>query len=95
MLIDVVYFIQVISAFVLILLVVAQPSKGSGLGSMGGGNNANSNKTYVDNLTKITGYILLTFIISSFFVTYLNNSEQTTSLMSQTIETVGEETNDK
>lgn len=95
MLSSIVFWIQIISAILIIGLVVLQPSKGSDLGSMAGGANASSNKAYVDPLTKATGVILLIFVFSSFFVTYLDNKDQTTSLMSSSTEIIEEKSNDK
>lgn len=94
MLSNIVVWIQIFSAILIVGLVVLQPSKGSDLGSMAGGTNSTSSKSYVDPLTKFTGIILLTFIISSFFVTYLDNEEQTTSIITEEVVNTEVEHND-
>ena len=81
MLSNIVLWFQIISSFLIIILVVLQPSKGSDLGSMAGGSNSSSNKTYVEPITKFTGFLILGFLVTSFFVTYLDNKEQTSSLI--------------
>jgi len=95
MLSNIVFWIQLITAIMIVVLVVLQPSKGSDLGSMAGGSNSTNNKAYVDPLTKVTGVILLTFVISSFFVTYLDNEKQNTSIITNSSEIIEEKTNDK
>lgn len=94
MLSNIVIWIQILSAILIVGLVVLQPSKGSDLGSMAGGTNSTATKSYVDPLTKFTGFILLTFIISSFFVTYLDNEEQTTSIITEEVVNTEVEQND-
>ncbi len=97
MLNDIVDVIQGASAFIIILLVLFQPSKGSDLGSMAGGSNASGNKTYIDPLTKITGVIMMVFILSSFLVTYLDNETQNSSVISSYVseKVEGVDKNDK
>lgn len=68
---EIVYWLQIVAAVVIIVFVVLQPSKGSDLGSMAGGSTSNGNKTFVDPLTKITGFILALFMALSFFVSYI------------------------
>ena len=74
-------YFQIIVAILVIFLVILQPSKGSDLGSMAGGNSSNGNKTYVDPLTKITGFLVLSLIFSSFFVNYIEKEARMSSVV--------------
>lgn len=80
MLIEIFYWLQIISAFLILVLVVLQPSKGSDLGSMAGGSSSNGNKSFIDPLTKITGAILIAYLSFSFLVSWssvhLNESNE-------------------
>lgn len=74
-------YIQIIVALIVIFLVVLQPSKGSDLGSMAGGSSSGGNKVYVDPMTKFTGFLILTLIFSSFFVTYIEKESRSSSVV--------------
>lgn len=80
MLENILYWFQIISAGIIIILVLLQPSKGSDLGTMAGGSSSGGNKAYVDPVTKITGGILLSFIALSFSVTYVENQNKKSSV---------------
>lgn len=69
---EIVYWLQIVAAVIMIVFVVLQPSKGSDLGSMAGGSTSNGNKSFIDPLTKITGFLLACFMVFSFFVSYLD-----------------------
>lgn len=77
---EIVYWLQVIVATLMIVFVVLQPSKGSDLGSMAGGSTSNGNKSFVDPLTKLTGFLLAAFMTFSFFVSYIDVQEKTSNI---------------
>lgn len=81
MLENIFFWLQIIFAILIIIFVVMQPSKGSDLGSIAGGSSNNSNKAYIDPITKFTGFLLLGFLAFSFFVTYVDNDKKTSSVL--------------
>lgn len=80
MLDNILLWIQISSAIAVIVLVVMQPAKGSDLGSLAGGTDSSSSRSYIDPLTKATALLVVTFILSSFFITYFDNKNQTESI---------------
>lgn len=67
---DIFYWLQVVAAFLMIVFVVLQPSKGSDLGSIAGGGSSNGGKTHIDPATKFTGILLITFMLFSFLISW-------------------------
>lgn len=80
MLDNILLWIQISSAIAVIILVVMQPAKGSDLGSLAGGTDSSSSRSYIDPLTKVTALLVVIFILSSFFITYFDNKNQTESI---------------
>lgn len=67
---DIFYWLQIIAAILIIVVVVMQPNKGDSLGSMAGGTSSNGNKSFVDPMTKFTGFVLVSFMLLSFLVSW-------------------------
>ncbi len=67
---DIFYWLQIIAAILIIIVVVMQPNKGDSLGSMAGGTSSSGNKSFVDPMTKFTGFVLISFMILSFLVSW-------------------------
>lgn len=71
---EILYWLQLIAAICLLVIVVVNDTKGSGLGSLSGGSSSSGNGGYVDFMTKITGFLLLAFFFLSFFVSYADKN---------------------
>ncbi len=67
---EIFYWLQVVAAFLMIIFVVLQPSKGSDLGSIAGGGSSNGGKTHIDPATKFTGILLICFMAFSFLISW-------------------------
>ncbi len=67
---DIFYWLQIIAAILIIAVVIMQPNKGDSLGSMAGGTSSNGNKSFIDPMTKLTGFVLLSFMFLSFLVSW-------------------------
>lgn len=62
-----IWIIQIISAFLLIVLVLLHSPKGDGLASIGGAANLfSSQKSAESGLNKLTMYIAIVFLVSTF-----------------------------
>lgn len=77
---NIIYWLQIIAAVLMVVFVVLQPSKGSDLGSMAGGSTSNGNKTFIDPLTKMTALLLAGFMSLSFLVSYLDVKEKSVDM---------------
>lgn len=77
---NIIYWLQIIAAVLMVVFVVLQPSKGSDLGSMAGGTTSNGNKSFIDPLTKVTAFLLAGFMSLSFMVSYLDVQEKSVEM---------------
>ena len=63
------WIIQIVSAFLLIILILLHSPKGDGIGGIGGASQLfSSQKSAESGLNKLTGYISAIFIICTFLL---------------------------
>jgi protein translocase SecG subunit len=75
MLSEFLYFFQGVLTLIVIFLVIVQPSKQNGLGSMSGGSDEESSDDKIPAITKITGFFIILFVVSTFSIIYTDSRQ--------------------